>query len=395
MRRRRAAVAVVSVLSLLALLPGASVSAAQTSGGPRLVAGTLRDASGNPAAGRVLVFHDNLRDADRLELLGYAKAGNNGQFTFHLGHNTKVDVARSRNDGYANFAMYGVTADGISTLSFFPASLNAKGTSWASQSQRLDRANLRATMHLPSQDFPDEVAASLDGGTKPTTGGGIVPEVSGDQWLDYCLYTKISTWDAATPVMELHTWYTDLTGVASYGRTNTSDSDISVGVKYSSWSLEGTTHIGNSDEVKVTKTATGQFGAILSSSFRYSKWQFNASNYLICASPPDPFYVVESVRWNGTNMNVMWTDTGQDGRCLGTYNAYKNKMDPRDTFSRSSNRLTTFGWTLSGVGVGWRSTSGSSTKVTFDYTAGTARASYYICGNDDYPAYAHRIFAGS
>jgi hypothetical protein len=96
-----------------------------------------------------------------------------------------------------------------------------------------------------------------------------------------------------------------------------------------------------------------------------------ASGVSVCSDPSlFPSNVVESVRCNGTSLSAMWTDTGQDGTCTTTDNANKDGMEPGTTWKRSSYRLTTFGWTLDGPGVGWRSTSGASTKVDVLLKAG-------------------------
>ena len=398
MRQLRIAIAFLCVSSLFVFAPTAS--AATASAGPRLIAGTLRNEAGSPSTGRVLVFHDNLRDADRLEFVGYAKANGSGRFKFQLGHVAKVDQARSHNDGFANFAMYGVTPNGVSRMSFFSARLDKGAASWKSEQTDLDGAKVSASEAQPTKDFAEKIATLIDGQTTPTSNGGIVPlAVTGDGWLDYCLYNRIQTWDAATPVMELHTYYTGQHGTARYARASSADSDIGVGVKYgSTWSLEGTTHVGNSDEVSVSKSASGRFGWSLTSSFRYSRWQFSSNNNPIaCAVPPAPMYVVESVRWNGTSLATYGDLSSYDGKCATAYASHNDPMTGNDTFSRVSKRLITFTWGLNvstGLTINMAETSGASSNVTFDYWTGTDRSTYNLCGSDDFPAYAHRIFAG-
>lgn len=63
--------------------------------------------------------------------------------------------------------------------------------------------------------------------------------------------------------------------------------------------------------------------------------------------------------------------------------------DTRLTWFQHGITLSAYSATLS-----VKSKSGASQKVGFEYSTGTARSIYYLCGNNDYPAYALRIHAG-
>jgi hypothetical protein len=395
MRRIRAALAAATLLSLVM----ASSAVAGTSGvsTARLIAGTLRDAHGRPAAGRVLVFHDNLRDANRLELVASGKASGNGKFEVRLGSSKSVDAARARNDGYANFAYYGVTADGVSSMYFFPASL-APGAAWRSNRANLSASNIETVDAAPSPDFANRIATLLD--QRAASSGGITPQTTPDEWLGYCIYDIVSTWDASTPVVQLHDRYSDLTGKVWYGKTTVADSDITVGIRTSgSWSLSGTTHTGTDTTIEASRTVTGTYGAVLSSSFKYRLWRFASNNYFACATPPAPHDIVESIRWNGTTFSLAWNDTASDGLCTTTFSAHKDSIDAGEYWARWNNAYSGFAWSLNvpfyaGTYVNMRSYSGASNKVGHEYTAGFARPTHWICGDNDFPAYSWKILAG-
>jgi hypothetical protein len=387
MRDIRRSIATALLMAGLVFSPWVGVAAAVRSL-PNLASGVLRNAAGQAAAGRVLLFHDDLRDRNQLELLTTARSGADGLYTLRLLPNRSTVAAASRNDGFVNFAVSGVTRTGVSRLHFFSARQDGRGA-WVGQNEGTSAMEIRATSRPPTPDYATRVEDALRAG-----GHG----VAGDP-VDTCLYDLVQTFDAQTPVMELHTWYSDLSGTATYARSNTADTAISVGVKYSGWSTNGTTHVGNTMGAAVTETKTGPYGKVLQTSFRYDRWHFRTDNYFICASPPQPQEVVEAVRWNGTNLQVSWDDTAFDGRCLTTWSAYKNRMLPGATFARWEQRLTSYGYTLGAnlgpFNINMVSTSGASTSVGYIYTAGTARRAYYICGNTDYPAFSLRIFAGT
>jgi hypothetical protein len=365
---------------------------ASAASGPPLVAqGVLRDAAGHPSRGLVALYHDNMRDHNRLELIASATADASGSFRLALTPGASVRAAAAVNDGYANFALVGVTPSGVSTLHFFSRQAAPNGSWLRADSERV---TLAASHPAPSADylasFRRHVAGALSQVAQPAT-----------DWFDYCIYDLSNTWDEATPIQELHTWYTDMSGKALYAHTSTADTDISVGVKLASgpWSIEGSTHIGTSSSTttEIGRTRTGHYGKVLSSSFRYQRWRIETPNNFVCPwdAPPQ---IVEATRWNGTNYGEAWDDSRFDGQCATTWSSHRNPMGKLDTWSRIQEDFTSFGYSIGanlGITVNMTSKSGASDKVQLSYATGTARNTYFICGNNEYPSFSLRVFAGS
>lgn len=93
----------------------------------------------------------------------------------------------------------------------------------------------------------------------------------------------------------------------------------------------------------------------------------------------------------------MWNDGRFDGQCLTTYYGKRMSLQSGGYWSRFSENLTGFGYSISvaaGLTADMSSYSGASTKVGFEYWGGQARSTYWLCGNSDFPAYSLRIFAG-
>jgi hypothetical protein len=71
---------------------------------------------------------------------------------------------------------------------------------------------------------------------------------------------------------------------------------------------------------------------------------------------------------------------------------------PTGTFSRFSRKLQTWEGAarvnLGTGGVSLRAWSGASTHVGYKYSFGSVYQDHWLCGNDSWPAYASRIFAG-
>ena len=378
---------------LLLTLPGAGLSA-RVAAPPSLLTGALSAADGRPTAGRLLLFHDNLRDHDRLELVATARASANGRFELRLAPSRSTRSAAARNDGFVNFALYGVSREAASSLRFFSARQDGRGA-WQGRATDLSGLVVKLGRKPPAPDFAEKLEAGLGASPAQAARAGTV-QASGAAWLDDCYYDLLRTFDRGTPVLELHTWYGDLLGKASYGETRTADSDVTVGVRYGDvFSMEGTTHIGNTQTVTAALSRTGRFGRVLQSEFRYKHWRVRTPNNFICGAAPHE--IVEAVRWNGTGLLPMWDDSRFDGQCTTTYRANRAALSRNAEWSRWSEELTAYQWNLhvaAGLTVAMRARSGASSRVGYEYTTGSARSIYYLCGNDEKPAFSRRIFAG-
>jgi hypothetical protein len=406
MVRRPLVASLTLALGLLAMPPTGLLAA----NGDELISGNIVDAAGKPVAGRVLVFYDNLRDENRLDLVATSRTGAAGQFAVSLTSTPAMEAARSANGGAANFAAYAVSHTGISTFRFFSA--KPSGNGWSNRRERLDRFDLLATSPLPDPAFDQEIEDSdAVHQLSPESRSMFGPSVAAaDITYNSCYYTLVGTYDRQSPVAELHTAYNDLTGRVWYGHTNQADSDISVGIRADDantlFYASGTIHVGTSysSTVETYVAKSGSFGWVQQTSFRYGRYQnnWNANWRLqLCWDPNHggsaPYEIVESLRWNGTALADDWNDGRFDGQCQTTYANKKMALQSGRYWARWTENLTGFGWSM-GVGVGLTASvsswSGASDKVGFEYWGGTQRSTYWLCGNDDFPAYSARIFAG-
>jgi len=387
--------AFLSAAALVLLAMPSSVGAADS---PELISGVLRSAGGQATSGRIIVFYDDLRENNRLLLASTSQAGSDGRYRIGIEPSPAMVAASARNGGYANFVAYAVTGDGISQYRWFSARYEA-GT-WRAARDELDKFDVSAILPLPASDYDERVEGAL---SKRSRVGirMLTPMTTGDQWLYECRYSLIATYDRETPVAELHTSYLYLTGKAVYGKTYQADSDITTGVRASIEVVQfigsGTHHVGTSSAVETSLTKTGSYGKVLSSSFRYKRWRWDWDNPPICGSPPAPYEILQSTRWNGTAFAVAWDDSGSDGKCQSTYNQYKQKLLPGADWSRYNNSFTGYRKTISlsaGLSAETTSWSGASTRVGREYHNGSSVTSYYICGNTDFPAWSLRIFSG-
>ena len=392
---RKSVTATTAALMVAVALPAAGLSSAPSN--PAIASGVLRDAGGRPAAGRVVLFHDNLRDHDRLEPIATAVANARGEFVLAAPPNARMRAAALVNDGYTNFAAFATLRDGVSGLRFFSARQAPSGVWLDSDSAAIEVA-LAADHEPPSADFAEqleEAVEPIEASARRQVGVALA-----SPWLDDCYYTLLKTFDRQTAVMELHTWYSDLSGKASYAKSFIADSEVTVGVKLkagdASFGWDGTTHVGNELTAANTLTRTGKFGWVLSSEFRYKHWRKQEPNNFICGAAP--YEIIENVRWNGGGLIPLWNDGRFDGQCTSTWNANKMALSSQATWSRYNNNLTWFQHSVSlSAYVGKfdvKSKSGASTKVGFEYATGTGRSLYYLCGNNDKPAFALRILAG-
>lgn len=396
---------VMASLLLLAAPAGGMVLAADDDE-PQLLAGALKEKDGKPAEGRVLVFHDNLRDENRLELVSTTRSNASGLFSIGFKTNPSVENARKNNGGFAHFSVYGVTDAGVSLMRFFSAELGA--TSWKGNgNDELDNLNLIATQPPPVEDFAGKVERSdpirkLAARRHKRSSYS----VAASYYPTNCYYDLIATLNKQVPVHELHTAYADLSGKAYYGRTNKADSDISVGFKVSPqdtiFNASGALRVSNSfsETVETSRTRTGNYGYVLSTSFKFSRWRNNeAMNRFnaLCSPPSAPYEVLEATRWNGTTFSNAWDDSRFNGKCLTTWYSHRDGLQRGEEWKRSRQNFTSYGFDFSvsaGISASMTAKSGASDMVGIEYKAGTARSVYWICGNTDFPAYSLRIFAG-
>jgi hypothetical protein len=96
----------------------------------------------------------------------------------------------------------------------------------------------------------------------------------------------------------------------------------------------------------------------------------------------------------------LWDDGRFDGKCTTTYNANKLTLQgpEKAEWKRFKNSVTSFQHNISlsayVATLAVRGKSGLSARVGWEYTTYGARSTYHLCGNDEKPAFASRVFAG-
>jgi hypothetical protein len=92
--------------------------------------------------------------------------------------------------------------------------------------------------------------------------------------------TRVREYKRPVTIGELNNAYRDTTGSFAYGER--ADSQISVGLSLDGdrWSLEGSTHVGNSESAEVGIVRKGRYARRLRSNFIFSKYK-----YSLCPAP--------------------------------------------------------------------------------------------------------------
>ncbi|HZT94817.1 MAG TPA: hypothetical protein VE985_10115 [Gaiellaceae bacterium] len=235
----------------------------------------------------------------------------------------------------------------------------------------------------------ENATATQDSQTLSTTLNGAQLS-DGSTALDPCV--NISEFqdekNVDTVVGELHT-ANDTTATFTYGHTADTSADVGIELAGSGvYNVSGSVHIGNdrgTGAQEVWSEGT-QFGYKLESGFLYK-------HYYVITNCGSNYYKVVNSEWTAS----------PDGKKLGDYihnldNNCKNSSFPsnqqgKGQFVRNSNAFTHFSVAFSVFGFGGGARSGSSQYVISHWWFGTDQ-NHYLCGNDNYIPYAHRIFAG-
>jgi hypothetical protein len=263
---------------------------------------------------------------------------------------------------------------------------------------------------------PTQVSNGDSASMMPVTaddGSDLLPQagasVSADAWPNvsgpcrYAAYEKttlVATEADPTIIGELHV-ARDAVGTFYYARTGSADSHISVAVSTGGWHLGGYKHISTSTTVSISVSNSGpDWAHVIDSRFLYARykherWTTNpvTGARVSCGTS----YTKEPKLWLGNY------EIGQDlsqylHLCQTKYFSTALSYGPNGTFSRFSRRLRTWEGAASvdlGTGsLGLRAWSGASKDVGYSYAFGTGFDKHWLCGNDAYPPFATRIFAG-
>jgi hypothetical protein len=193
----------------------------------------------------------------------------------------------------------------------------------------------------------------------------------------------------------------DASGTFTYGKGSRADSHISIGVSSGGWHLVGFRHVAttNAGEVSITNTSE-DWAHKITSAFSYGlyeheRWTIDpvTGAHISCGTSKTK----EARLWLG-NIGIGENLSRLLHLCTTTYKQYALPYPPGSTFNRSSSKLNTWeSAAVVNVGNGTlalRAWSGASRWVTYHYAFGSKYAQHWLCGIDNFPLYASRIFAG-
>jgi hypothetical protein len=193
----------------------------------------------------------------------------------------------------------------------------------------------------------------------------------------------------------------DAVGTFLYGRGSRADSHISIGISSGGWHLGGFKHITTASSGSVgVANGTQDWARQITSRFLYARYKHERWTV-------DP--VSGALIRCGTSQTIepkLWLGNYELGADLSSYlHLCRTKFSgtalpygPNGFFDRSSYKLHTWSAAATvGLGIGGltlKAWSGASQWVQYHYTFGVAFKEHWLCGYDNYPLYASRIFAG-
>ncbi len=376
---------------LVAILVGLAQATSPVSAVPRapvIAEGVLRDTQGRPVSGTLML---NLIDLDpgaaTAPLLAMGQVGPGGRFQLRLEQSAELRSLAAKNGGYLNLRLLAVS-DGAKGIAMLSRTWD-RGR-WLGN---LPGVEISLTADAPLSDeqlaqLPRLRASAAAAERRMAGGQPSVPASAIGSDNPYCYRVNDEFRTAYTVIGELHTWR-DMTATFGYGTS--ADSDISAGFSFdggSSWTLAGQLHVGNSTSTRSTKTVSSDYyGRTIRSQFEYVKYHYAGWFCYDDAVYQAPW------RWTGGGIIAGSSQTRFDGQCGSTYPKYY--LYGRNTsWSRSSSDFTNWALAASVFGAGLRAQTGASRSADVTYTFGSATSYHRICGVDDYPARATRVFAG-
>jgi hypothetical protein len=361
------------MLAFVALTAGPV--AAGSDNRPMLVQGRLLDANGSPARGVVRVYLLAPGPTGKLPYVRTLQTTANGRFLLRSTVTPDMASAAGRNGGWVNLIAVGY-ANGRSFSTAFTRRFDR--VRWASPRDAAVSIDIRIPA-APGTRLGAAQLRSLNLAQDPSPASDSSSATS-------CIYVHESYANNLTQVGELHPYYSDATGLLTYGTS--ADSDVGVGVTInngSTWSQSGTIHIGSAASDSVPG-ALENVGRGVGMYFQYDKY------HLTC-EPFDEHHIQVNAFAGGDA--YIGNLSGNDGKCHSAYPSYTVSKVPGSTFVTSTERAFKWSAGVNAFGVVNLSTqSGFSTYVDIKYTYGHSLSIYYICGNDNVPTLSHRVFAG-
>lgn len=374
---------VAMLVMALGLAVTASVGSARAATDPTLVTGTVSGTGSDGGGGQkqrggtggaeIDVFLDPAEgggmatgDTATFTLVSSTTTDNTGAYTLTAPISSAVTAAANANGGFVNFVEVETSPSGANMSTTFFAAQLVNGSSWAVGNAA------SADLTVPDSSFTNSVVAPT--GVIPNNGCHFPPQT-----------TVLSTTNVQTTVGEVHT-AGDMTNDFQYGRDGHAETNIGVGFSTDNvnFSASGTNY--RSDTASANWPTVGaQVGQRATSSFRYQRLKV----YYPCQAVTH--YFKKSVQWNG---GTAWgTDNHNlDNSCQGSGNTVS--FLPGSGFTKIQGSGVT--WSIGATFFGFNATTqqGWGTDNHSVWQFGRNNTHYYLCGNNNTPVTAQRVYAG-
>jgi hypothetical protein len=382
------------VVLIIALVAGVLMTAGHALGSPPrsqlLVVGWVTDANGEGVAGATVsaYYSSTTETQEQQSPISNATTGVDGYFELFKSVATGDTAAADASGGWVNFDVV-ATSGSLLTYSGISRSPNISSNTWAGNN--IDAASTDAGVASAMSASAGQLNLDID---KTNRGRSVSSSESTSTQAAAigCIVvtTAVNSSDKYTVIGQMHLGK-DQRATFTYGRKADSDIGIGYSTNNSTWSINGTRHVGTSKDNAVfqnksTLNSTLMFGKKLTSEFHYVKYKHQCGI--------QRWWTIKATRWN-TGM-LYGDDTSQfNGHCNDTYFQYQSLYSPGSGYSRFTNNFANYAGAATAFGVSLTAQSGASDYVRSDWTFGTKYPQYYLCGNDAKPPNAHRIYAGA
>ena len=356
---------------------------------PVVAQGYVRDPTGVPVDGAVVeLFRDPpTGSSGSYAALDSATTGTDGFFVLRSAYTEELRADAAANGGYVNFDVLG-SSDQVGYYGGVERTYDGVAQIWLTPEQAVseDRTGV-PDQQLELRPVP---------GPSLAAGGG--PRV-GASWCPLARKTKtlVATERDSTVVGELLV-ARDAVGIFAFGDGTGHVSNISVGLNFGhGWALGAFEHAATGEASGVSIRNVGDdWARVLRSDFVYGKYRKQTLD--LFGNTCSTWYTIEPIEWVGGGIVPGADESQYLHKCLTTYRQWYIRQGPGSTWFRASNKLKTWGAAatvgLGTGGLGVQAWTGASRWVTYEYFFGTHIYDHYLCGNDNFPRRATRVFAG-
>jgi len=366
------------------------------------VTGYVRDANGTGVLGAtVALFRDVDTDSALTQsALTTTTTDASGYYVLRAANAGDVSADTAGNEGWENFAVE-ATAGNAPYFDVFARHWNAAAGTWESPDAVASQGGVGGSnASTPGMPASDPLAVDLTPMAAASIAAGDGPNVSGPCRFALQKTSLVATEIDPTIIGELHV-ARDATGTFYYGRGGRADSYISIGVSVGGWHLGGYKHVATANSASISVTnPTEDWAHEITSRFVYGRYRHE--RWTVDPATGQTFtcgvsYTKEAKLWIGDYA------IGQNlsqflHQCTTQYTRYASSYGINGTFGRSTRKLRTYqAGAKVDLGTGsldLRVWSGASSHVGYSYKFGTAYQQHWLCGNDNWPPYSTRIFAG-